>query len=53
MNAKFLTIIMLFYFSVIFNLRECDKLSTFNRYATWYEHTMCHVVKEYGLWSYE
>ena len=44
-DAKFLTIIMLFYF----NFRKCDKLSTFNTYAIWYQHTKCHLVKEYGV----
>jgi len=36
MNAKFPTIIMLFYFKLIFNFRKCDKLSSFNKSAIWY-----------------
>jgi len=47
--AKFLTIIMLFYFNLIFNFRKCDKLPTFNKYAIWYQHTMNKTMKEYGV----
>ena len=44
---------MLFYFNVIFNFRKCDKLSTFNKYAIRYQHTMRHLVKEYDTIRYD
>jgi len=34
---------------LIFNFRKCDKLSMFNKYAICYQHTMHHLVKEYGV----